>query len=113
MLYSSAILGNTHMWFLVNFHETKNSTRFKQVTPTLTVSVKKLLLNKKSNNCQPIGTSRSACLADMGQEEICPISISKTENIEKSQERKKWFIKGKFNMCSHELATDMSVQHYA
>lgn len=56
MLYSSAILGNTHMWFLVDFHETKNSTRFKQVTPTLTVSVKKLLLNKKSNNCQPICT---------------------------------------------------------
>ena len=40
------------MWFLVNFHEAKNSIRFKQVAPSLAVSVKQLLFNNKTNDNQ-------------------------------------------------------------
>lgn len=36
------------MWFLVNFHEAKNSTRFEQVAPPLAIRVKQLLFKIKT-----------------------------------------------------------------
>ena len=100
---------NTHMWFFVDFHETKNSTGFKQVTPTLTVGVKQLLFNKKSNNCQPICTCVKICLTDMEQKDIVlPVSALIIEILEKGQ-RKNVYQRLKCNMSSHELATDKSV----